>query len=237
MADRTLSHFACFRLGEAFWGLHGDERGELLDRLVTELGGVADRVEVYQVYPTRSDADLLVWSAVAAEDPDAPARLFRGFARALAPHRARLEPSHTFWGLTRPSPYTGRGGSSREIEAVGGERLPYLVVYPFSKTAPWYLLPDEERREMMAEHIRVGRRHEGVRQLLLYSFGLQDQEFVVVYETGDLGAFSDLVYELRSTEARAYTALDTPVLTAVRQPPEEREAEPGLPWLLRPPKL
>ena len=64
----------------------------------------------------------------------------------------------------------------------------------------------------MGEHIRVGRQFAEVRQLLLYSFGLQDQEFVVVYETPDLAAFS-AVRELRGTEARRFTSLDTPVLT------------------------
>ncbi|MDQ5853823.1 MAG: chlorite dismutase family protein, partial [Chloroflexota bacterium] len=60
-----------------------------------------------------------------------------------------------------------------------------------------------------------------IKQLLLYSFGLQDQEFVVVYETDDLMHFSDLVNELRGTEARRYTERDTPIFSAVYHPAEE----------------
>jgi chlorite dismutase len=79
----------------------------------------------------------------------------------------------------------------------------------------------EARQGMMNEHIRIGKQYEDIKQLLLYSFGLQDQEFVVVYETEDLPRFSDLVNELRDTEARRYTSQDTPVYTAIYHPAEE----------------
>lgn len=226
MADRTLSHFASFRLGASYWGLPGEERRGLFQGLVEEVAAVAPRVEAYQVYPARGDADLLLWSAVEGDDREAPGRLFEGLGRAVGRRRPHLEPSHTLWGFTRPSPYTGRKGSDREIDAIAGERAPYLVVYPFAKTADWYLRPESARREMMGEHIRIGRRHREVRQLLLYSFGLQDQEFVVVYETPDLAGFSELVRELRGTEARRFTSLDTPVLLG-RHVPELADG----PWI------
>ena len=229
--DRILSHFACFTLGEAVWSLGGEARRELLDGLQRDAREAAPRVELYQLYPSRSDADLLLWSALPAEDPAAPARFFEGFARAVSARRPALAPSHTLWGLTRSSPFTRRGGSSREIDAVDGARDTYLIVYPFAKTARWYLRPEAERGEMMRDHIRVGRQFEGVRQLLLYSFGLQDQEFVVVYETHDLSIFSELVHALRSTEARAFTALDTPILTALHRGSGDREGEhPAAVW-------
>jgi chlorite dismutase len=223
--DRTLGHFASLRLGPSFWDLAPDHRRDLLRGLVAGAREGAERVEAYQLYPTRPEADLLLWSALSATDPAAPARFFDRFARAAGRCRPHLEPSITLWGLTRPSPYTRRGGSDREIDAVGGARERYLIVYPFSKTADWYLLPETERRELMGGHIRVGRRYDRVRQLLLYSFGLQDHEFVVVYEVDDLATFSDLVRDLRETEARRFTALDAPVLTAVHLP----EIDAG-PW-------
>jgi len=231
---RVLSHFACFRFGDRFWELGSHERRELVDGLGRDLGHDLgqERLELYQLYPSRADADLLLWCALPVDDPVVPGRFFERFARVVARRRPALVPSHTFWGLTRPSPYTGRGGSSREIDAVGGERARYLIVYPFTKTAQWYLRSAEERGEMMREHIRIGRQFEGVRQLLLYSFGLQDQEFVVVYETEDLGGFSDLVYALRSSEARAFTAVDSPVLTAVHLPSDAAGVDGArAPWL------
>ena len=88
-------------------------------------------------------------------------------------------------------------------------------MYPFTKTADWYLFGRETRQGMMNEHIRIGKQYREIKQLLLYSFGLQDQEFVVTYETDDLEMFSKLVYDLRDTEARRYTKEDTPLHTGV----------------------
>lgn len=220
MTDRTLSHFAAFRLGNRLWTYPAEERAEIARRWISELGQAAPRVEVYQVYPTRGDVDLLVWSALPAAEPDAPAVFFLRFAQAVGHRRRTFAPGFTLWGLTRPSPYA-RGGSDRAIDVLAGGRSRYLVVYPFVKAAEWYLLDADERQRMMNDHIRTGRRFTGVRQLLLYSFGLQDQEFVVVYETADLVEFSDLVHQLRETEARRYTDRDAPILTAVHHPGEE----------------
>lgn len=217
MTDRTLSHFAGFRFGQRLWTYPPEERAEIVRRWVEELHETAPRVELYQIYPTRGDLDLLVWSALPVDRDEAPAEFFHRFARAVGHRHRTCVPDLTLWGLTRPSAYARRG-SDRAIDAVEGERSRYLIVYPFVKTTDWYLLDTEERQTMMNEHIRVGRQFGGVRQLLLYSFGLQDQEFVVVYETADLLEFSDLVHKLRETEARRYTQRDTPVLTAVHHP-------------------
>ncbi len=221
--DRTLGHFATFSFTAAFWELPAAGRGERVRGALAALAGAAPRVEAYQVYPARHEAELLLWSALPADAPEAPGEFFRGFAAALAPHRRWLAPGPTLWGMTRPSPYV-REPSPGTVDPLAGERLPYLVVYPFTKTHAWHALALEERRALMGEHIRVGRRHEGVRQLLLYAYGLGDPDFVVVYETADLAAFSDLVGELRATAARAYTAADTPVFTAVHRPPEDAAA-------------
>lgn len=225
MPEPTLSHFAAFRLTDALWQRPASDRVELIRRWLDALHQAAPRVELYQIYPTRAEHDLLVWSALPVASPEAPGELFGRLGRAVHGGRPEIRPELTLWGLTRPSPYARRG-SDRTIDAVGGERAPYLVVYPFVKTAEWYLLDGDERQRMMNEHIRVGRGFEAVRQLLLYSFGLQDQDFVVVYETPDLEAFSRLVQELRATEARRYTERDTPVLTALH-----RSADEILTWL------
>ena len=74
---------------------------------------------------------------------------------------------------------------------------------------------------MMMEHVKVGRKYGNIKQLLAYSFGIDDQEFIVAYETDDLIEFQDLVMELRETEARRYTLRDTPIITAIRGKPEE----------------
>ena len=91
----------------------------------------------------------------------------------------------------------------------------YLFVYPFVKTREWYRLPPEERKRIMQEHIRVGREYPSIDINTSYSFGLDDQEFVVAFETDDRGDFLDLVQRLRTTESSLYTKRDTPIFTCI----------------------
>ncbi|MEJ7697404.1 MAG: chlorite dismutase family protein [Candidatus Limnocylindrales bacterium] len=92
----------------------------------------------------------------------------------------------------------------------------YLIVYPFTKSTDWYLLSREARQGVMNEHMRVGHGYPTVRQLLAYSFGLDDGDFLVAYDTDDLAVFGDLVRELRSTESRRSTVNDRPILIGIR---------------------
>jgi chlorite dismutase len=216
----TLNHFAFFSYQAPFFDLPKEERQGFHRSFLRGLREASDNLDIYQVYPIQAEADILVWSAAVTEDPEVPCEFFTHFARATNPYRRLIQPKTVFWGVTKPSQYT-KTRSKQEIDPFSKERLPYLIVYPFSKTADWYLMGREARQGMMNEHIRIGKTYEDITQLLLYSFGLQDQEFVVVYETGDLKKFSDLVYELRSTEARRYTLRDTPNFSAVYHPAEE----------------
>jgi len=217
---RTLSHFAFFRFNEAFFSLSPSERNQTLSSWWTSLSTAAPRVDVYQLYPIQADADVLVWSAVETSDPNQAGSFFANYACQTNPFRRTIQTMQTMWGFTRPSEYT-KTRSTQEIDPFAMERKPYLVMYPFVKTTDWYLMSREARQGMMNEHIRIGKQYPEITQLLLYSFGLQDQEFIVVYETDDLAHFSDLVYELRSSEGRRYTLRDTPVYTALYHPPQE----------------
>jgi chlorite dismutase len=167
----------------------------------------------YATAGLEAGVDVLLWRL--AESPDA---LQEASTACLRAGMGRwMRPVHGYLGVTRPSPYARR--PEPEVPALfDGERARYLVVYPFTKTAEWYLLPAEARREAMTAHMRIGHSHAGVRQLLANSFGVDDQDFLVAYETEDLAAFSDLVRELRSTEARRYTAGDTPLLLGIHRP-------------------
>lgn len=216
---RTLNHFALFAFKEAYWTLSSDARAAFHADWLAGLRTAARKVDVYQVFPAESNADILVWSTLPAEGKCETAEFFEGFARATNPFRAYLHVTTTLWGYTRPSQYT-KTRSTQEIDPFAETRKPYLVMYPFVKTTDWYLMSREARQGMMNEHIRIGKQYEDITQLLLYSFGVQDQEFVVVYETDDLPHFSDLVNELRSTEGRRYTLRDTPLHTAVYHPAE-----------------
>jgi chlorite dismutase len=91
----------------------------------------------------------------------------------------------------------------------------YLFVYPFVKTREWYRLPPDERWRVMQEHIKVGREFPSVDLNTSYSFGLDDQEFVVGFETDSPADFLDLVHKLRMTESSMYTLRDTPTFTCI----------------------
>jgi chlorite dismutase len=215
----VLGHFATYRFGARFWALEPGERRRRALAWFEGLRAAADAAHLYLTQGTEAASDVLVWSSVHVADKDAFATYFSARAAAESAHRDIVEPVHVLWGATRPSQYS-RAKSAQEIDPFADERTPYLVMYPFTKTADWYLLGPETRQGMMNEHIRIGKQFTEIKQLLLYSFGLQDQEFVVVYETQDLVLFSKLVYDLRDTEARRFTKGDTPIHTAMLVPPE-----------------
>ena len=117
---------------------------------------------------------------------------------------------YSFLAMTKPSEYSEE---SRLEVRPGSSR--YLFVYPFVKTRAWYALPAEERYRIMQDHIRVGREFPSVDLNTSYSFGLDDQEFVVAFETDNPADFLDLVHRLRTTESSSYTLRDTPTFTCI----------------------
>jgi chlorite dismutase len=122
--------------------------------------------------------------------------------------------------MTKRSVYVGknaRGAHDPRLVITPNDKK-YLFVYPFVKTRAWYALPLADRKRMMNEHIRVGLTYPSVTLNTTYSFGLDDQEFVVAFETDDIADFLDLVQELRESEASRYTLRDTPMFTCVAQP-------------------
>ena len=218
IVHRTLNHYSLISFKDAYWSLSSEQRAEFHKQWLNGLCTAAQRVDIFQ--STESGIDLIVWSALTADDKQDAALFFEKSSRANNPFRHLIDLKDSLWGFTRPSQYS-KARSKQEIDPFAETRKPYLVIYPFSKTAAWYLMSREARQGMMNEHIRIGKQYDDISQLLLYSFGLQDQEFVVVYETDDLARFSDLVNELRDTEARRHTSLDTPVHTAIYHPAEE----------------
>lgn len=214
---RSLNHFAVFRFTPDYWLLPAQARRNTQAALLAGFQSAAPAVHCYQLFPTAARSDFLVWTALPVETPDAPAESFAAYVDGTAPLRQYVEPVSVLWGFTKQSEYS-TARSRQAMDPFAPERAPYLIVYPFSKTAEWYLLEQESRQALMNDHMRIGKQYPEIRQLLLYSFGLQDQEFVVVYETDDLARFSALVHELRGTEARRFTLTDAPVHTALHRP-------------------
>lgn len=146
----------------------------------------------------------------------------QGFLRAVLRSALgrHLVVAYTLFGMRSSSIYVAQP-TIQEQGIDAATRLPYLIIYPFTKTKEWYFLSYETRKALMMEHIRIGRRYPEIRQLLLYAYGIDDHEFIVAYETDDLQAFQRLVMDLRSTEVRRYTERDTPVFVCVYQTLED----------------
>ena len=135
-----------------------------------------------------------------------------------------LDVPQSFLAMTKHSQYVSEhvheGQEGRRLRIVPGRR-PYLFVYPFVKTRDWYLLPMSERQRIMNDHIAVGHKYPRVKINTTYSFGLDDQDFVVAFEAEKPEEFLDLVQELRETESSKYTVRDTPMYTCRRATIEE----------------
>jgi chlorite dismutase len=126
--------------------------------------------------------------------------------------------SYTLFGVTRPTQYSSASSGHLDTTRKGGT---YLIIYPFTKTKEWHMLDFEKRKELMKGHIEIGRKFPQITQLLLYSYGVDDQEFIVSYETDSLLDFQSLVMSLRADKVRAYTQSDTPIFTCIYKSPEE----------------
>ncbi len=169
----------------------------------------------YSLVGMRQDVDFLLWTV--AEDVEAFQQLETAIRNtALGPY---IAPARSFLSGTKRSMYdiTLPEDTAPEKERIRIEISDnkYLFVYPFIKTRAWYELPHEDRQRMITEHIRVGRKYPDIRLNTTYSYGIDDQEFVVAFEGDNPHDFVDLVNDLRFTEASMYTLRDTPMHIAV----------------------
>jgi len=215
MSDERYVHAWLLRLDPAWRRRPADQRRADIDACSAAAGRAEIRLmqHAYSTIGLRAEGDLLLWrmaESIEAIEESAADLLSAGIGRWMTSSISMI-------GLTRPSQYVKRP-TTQEQSLFTGERSAYLVVYPFTKSIEWYLASAEERQEVMKGHMRIGHQYPQIRQLLAYSFGLDDQEFIVAYETDDLVAFQDLVRDLRATESRRSTVRDTPIITGIHRP-------------------
>jgi chlorite dismutase len=220
VSNQMMCSFFGLQFTNAYWAENKEKRQSIVKSFHEEIRSRLTYYSLYQAFPLNTEIDIILWASFNEIVIDTPAAEFSSLASLFSPYRQYLQMVESLWGFTRPSDYA-RGKSSQEIDPLNPDHKRYLVVYPFVKTAEWYRFARDTRQGMMNEHIRIGHQYPQITQLLLYSTGLQDQEFVVVYETDELPQFSALVSELRSSEARRYTERDTPLYTAVYDEPEK----------------
>ena len=218
---RQLVRFTFYKLDQQWQLLPEDKRQQGKRELLSIVEEYAQGplMRSFGLYGLRSDCDFMLWQAsYAIEDLQGISSKIR--RSVIGPY---LRETQAFLSMTKRSVYVGKNarGVHDPRLVITPEDKKYLFVYPFVKTRAWYALPLEERKRMMNDHIRVGLTFPSVSLNTTYSFGLDDQEFVVAFETDVVSDFLDLVQQLRETEASRYTLRDTPMFTCVLQPLHE----------------
>ncbi|GAB7053102.1 hydrogen peroxide-dependent heme synthase [Catenuloplanes indicus] len=174
-----------------------------------EAKGVAIR-GTYDVSGLRADADLMIWWH--AESSDSLQEAYSLFRRtALGRH---LSPVWSQMALHRPAEFNR---SHIPAFLAGEEARPYLCVYPFVRSYEWYLLPDEERRDLLREHGQMARGYPDVRANTVASFALGDYEWMLAFEADELYRIVDLMRDLRASGARRHVREEVPFYTGRRR--------------------
>jgi chlorite dismutase len=222
MEKRVFSYFLFNKINKS--SLKKQLNGEYLSlfhKIYSNFSNIKDIVKVdfnvyfYRIFPMSYSVDFMVWLAFDFENEDILSLVNDEIFKVYLDMGDSFELVDVLWGFTKPSIYSKATKSTQEIDPFSNNRKKFLTVYPFVKTPEWYLLKQDTRQGMMNEHIRIGRQYPEILQLLLYCFGLSNNEFVVVYEMDSIVLFEKLVYDLRQSEARKYTLRDTPIYTGI----------------------
>ena len=243
--------FSFFRLQDSVRAAPDEPRNQLAQILNALLDKSSERMltRTYSTIGTRADTDFLIWQV--SDD----LRMIMDWHAAVvnSPLGAALERPYSYLSMTMRSQYKNLvhpETAGRETLRDDGGVADYLFVYPMVKTRKWYALPIEERQRIMNEHIAIGHKYHDIQINTTYSFGLDDQEFVVAFEGNDPGEFLALVRELRDSESSAYTERDTPAFTCrkmafpdmlfhvglIRPPGKQGARQPGQPGGQQPPQ-
>jgi chlorite dismutase len=198
-------------------GRLGDERGAVGNQLAEFLDALAGKGVtvrgVYDLAGMRADADYMVWWH--ADNVEALQAAYADLRRTTTLGRAST-PVWSQVALHRPAEFN----KSHLPAFVAGEApRRYICVYPFVRSYEWYLLPDDERRRMLAEHGREARDYPDVRANTVSSFALGDYEWILAFEADQLERIVDLMRHLRGTDARRHVREETPFYTGPRVEP------------------
>ena len=220
-SQRQFVNFVFYRMDPAWRRLAPNEKLVAKQEFLSAVESFQQKVMIlpYSLVGIRGDADFMLWRISQELD------LFQRMSARLnsAGLGKYLLTPYSYLCMTRRSIYVYKldpeHAESRTMIVPG--KAKYLFVYPFVKTREWYQLPLSKRQEMMDEHIRIGNKYPSVRLNTAYSYGLDDQEFVVAFETDRPQDFLDLVMELRESQASRYTLRDTPTFTCASQDLQE----------------
>ena len=227
---RQYVSFSFYKLDPAFRRLPKDEKAqakkEFMDFLEEYDGGKDMILLSYSLVGIRADADILFWR-ISYELETLQKMTTDLLSTKLGSY---LIQSYAYLSMTKRSMYLDMFDPEHEEDRthIIPGKAKYLFIYPFTKKREWYLLTKFSRQGIMDEHIFVGNKYPSVKLNTTYSFGIDDNEFVVAFETDFPQDFLDLVMDLRETEGSRYTLLDTPIFTCVAMSLEDAVSSLGI---------
>jgi chlorite dismutase len=212
MDTHPYHHYLFFTAASEFYQLPVGEQKEVKEefkKLLSDIHGLI--IVSYVALGFKKGTTFMLWCR--AKDPAEVSEMLPELFRTKLGKYLTI--GYSYFGIVRNSEYSGRTGKPEQVMQNYEDRLPYFILYPFTKTHEWHALDAENRRSIMGQHIKIGVGHPDIRQCLLYSYGVDDHEFIVSYETKTLEEFQDLVIEMRRTLGRKYTLIDTPTFTCI----------------------
>jgi chlorite dismutase len=209
MSERTFVKYTFIKVDPAWRRRDALERAQDKREFAAACNDFAEDhyLRAYSLVGTRGDCDLMVRAASANVENIHELHVVLNQSGLMR----WADIPHSYLALTKESIYA----DEPQPLAPRPTDHRYLIVYPMWKKREWFRLPDDERMRIMREHIAVARKYTGISTNTAYSFGLDDQEFVVAFDADDPMEFLDLVQDLRATESSAYTESETPIFTCL----------------------
>ncbi len=221
LTKRQYVRFAFYKIDPAWRRLDPEEQADQKHELLETIEGFNRRMLLrpYSTMGTRADTELLLWQIAESPIP------FQELASAIMQTRmgSYMNFAYSYFSQTKRSIYEIRDelGETHDQLIIQPSEAKYLFIYPFIKTRDWYMMSHPARQGIMDEHIKVGRKYPSIKLNTTYSFGIDDYEFIVAFETDEPSDFLDLVQELRETESSRFTLQDTPLFSCINMRLEE----------------
>lgn len=205
-----------FRFNPEFWKMERSLQDQLLQKNNELFDSYRERLINLRTYRSiRHDSDLLIWAS--SENPEELISLKESINREMS---GKAEANHGMFSLYEHSPYLR--ADQPLSESLKFPPLKYFVAYPMNKSPEWYLVDSGQRKAIMSEHIRMATSdpdNKDIRSYTTYSYGISDQEFVVMYETDSLSRWSHVTARLREAKQREWVTKEYPIFVGILSEP------------------
>ena len=209
--DQYFFNFSFFKIDPKWRWMADLAKAESAKEVENVINNSGIMFRSYSNLGLRDDADFLFWFAAKTVE-EIQGVIEKIYQTVFGKY---ILPSRTYLSCTRPSIYVEEGKPHGFVTGTSPKK--HVIVYPFTKTREWYLLPKEKRQEIMDEHIEVSKRYPQVVLNTTYSFGIHDEDFMLAFEVDNIRDFQDLIMDLRETQVSTYVKNDIPMIVCVKK--------------------